>query len=132
MLTLTCSIQSGTNPKLEWLKDGIGLSKTENHVVSEDGWNLTVLGRGESICGNYTCVVQNELNKAEVQHSVNGTQCLETTPTLAQRVHFAWIPVLIIAVVVICLGILFSKIRPYIAGQTMPTEQPQGTANLNN
>uniref|UniRef100_UPI00398EEFCB hepatic and glial cell adhesion molecule-like n=1 Tax=Pristiophorus japonicus TaxID=55135 RepID=UPI00398EEFCB len=75
---LRCSSSAGTEPIYRWLKDGVMLVVNNQSVLSQDGRELSLLAQGTALCGDYTCLVSNQLNRESANQSLSESDGLHS------------------------------------------------------
>ncbi|XP_072123310.1 muscle, skeletal receptor tyrosine-protein kinase-like isoform X1 [Mobula birostris] len=69
-ISLSCVVENGTEPQLNWSKDGVSVEGGAWTLLSQDRQNLTLLARLPAVCGIYTCLMRNRLGVASANYSL--------------------------------------------------------------
>ncbi|XP_065148073.1 HEPACAM family member 2 [Paramisgurnus dabryanus] len=62
-VTLTCSVESGTNVQYTWMKDNIMIVPSERHMFSEDHGTVIINPVSKDDMGQYTCEAKNYISR---------------------------------------------------------------------
>ncbi|KAG1946997.1 protein FAM133A [Pimephales promelas] len=89
-VTLSCSVEHGTNVQFEWLKDDFLVGPSDRHTFSQDNRTLVINPVKKEDIGRYVCVAINPISSAPSKQAelsvcygpynlaVNSDQCLKT------------------------------------------------------
>ncbi|XP_078055344.1 hepatic and glial cell adhesion molecule [Mustelus asterias] len=97
-LTMTCTVENGSNPQFSWMKDNKILLANLQFQLLTDNRSLAVTNLTSSHCGTYFCIVQNSVNRLQAQQLITSEhfqECLQPS-TLRQN------QVLVMALAVSC------------------------------
>lgn len=61
-VTLTCSVEHGTNVQIEWLKNNIFVGPSDRHTFSQDHRTLVINPVKKEDIGQYVCVAKNHIS----------------------------------------------------------------------
>ncbi|XP_057210220.1 HEPACAM family member 2 [Triplophysa rosa] len=61
-VTLTCSVETGTNVQYEWIKNNMAVVPSERHTFSQDHGTLVISPVSKDDRGRYTCEAKNHIS----------------------------------------------------------------------
>lgn len=64
-VTLTCSVEHGTNVQFKWLKNNMLIGPSDRHTFSQDNRTLFINPVKKEDIGQYICEAQNYISKIQ-------------------------------------------------------------------
>lgn len=74
-VTLTCSVEHGTNIQFKWLKNNMLVGPSDRHTFSQDNGTLVINPVKKEDIGQYICEARNHISQSQSKQADLGVFC---------------------------------------------------------